>query len=300
MLNLIGNTRHHRGRNQTLHQFDIDTILVATENFFEANRIPHSKTYGSLYKGKLQSGQGIAVSKIHLSDRYECFMKEVPILVMLEHENLSKLLGYCTRETRLFLVYDFAPHTTLDRLMFGWACTTPNWDKRYKILLGVARALLYLHRDAPIRIIHGDVKPGNVLLDENLNPMLSGFLNTRYLDINQTDCYLSTNFLPWRYMAPEYMCYANVSTKADVYSFGVFVLEAIIKHSSSGYSFLLKYIGLLCTQKDAEDRPTMEEVVSMLLDSSSLTPHVAKTREMITRECSNTTSVPVDNYDVDD
>ncbi|KAI3711911.1 hypothetical protein L1987_70460 [Smallanthus sonchifolius] len=108
------------GHNQTLHQFDFDTINVATENFSEANIIPQLRTYDSLYKGMLQNGQGVAVSRIYYSSGYKCFMNEAPILVELEHENLAKLLGYCIEETGVtYLVYEFELHESLDRVMFG-------------------------------------------------------------------------------------------------------------------------------------------------------------------------------------
>ncbi|XP_076943374.1 cysteine-rich receptor-like protein kinase 44 [Bidens hawaiensis] len=134
-------------------------------------------------------------------------MNEVAIPVKLEHENGAKLLGYCTEGTRLFLAYDFALHATLGCLIYDMnfhfemytsslrsllvsiqskecypACTILKWDKRYKIILGVAKALLYLHKDAPIQIVHGDVKPENILLDENLNPALSGFQYARAIN----------------------------------------------------------------------------------------------------------------------
>ncbi|KAI3814845.1 hypothetical protein L1987_14491 [Smallanthus sonchifolius] len=314
-------------QNQTLHQFDLKTISVATENFSEANRISRLKTYDSLYKvnGKLQYGQGIAVAEIYIHDTHERFMNDASILVKLEHENLAKLLGYCIEETGFtLLVYEFALHTSLDRLMFDPECTLLNWDKRYKIILGVARAVLYLHRDAPIQIRHCNVKPGNILLDENMNPILSGFLDTRYIAITET--YLPDIFYPWHYNAPECMYDGNESSKLDVYSLGVLILETISGHSMPHDISLLEYvgrnwlegtlsnitepridvdlssltrffeIGLLCIQKDSEDRPTMEEVVSMLLDCSPLTLPVAKMRAMIIRESSNSNSAPVNDH----
>uniref|UniRef100_A0A251SZT2 non-specific serine/threonine protein kinase n=1 Tax=Helianthus annuus TaxID=4232 RepID=A0A251SZT2_HELAN len=153
----------------------------------QPNDIP---VHYSSYIGKLQNGQGIAVARIYINDAYGRFINEASTLLKLEHENLAKFLGYCIKETRLFLVYDFALPA-----MFDPVSTLLNWDKRYKIILGVARALLYLHREAPTQIIHCDVKPGNILLDKKLNPILLGFLNTRYLDINQTDMHVI--FDPW-------------------------------------------------------------------------------------------------------
>ncbi|KAD2394070.1 hypothetical protein E3N88_41047 [Mikania micrantha] len=257
------------GENQTLRRFDLDTLIVATKNFSEANKISPHKCE-SLYKGKLQNGLSIAVTSSG-TQREEEYMNEASILVKLEHENVAKLLGYCIEGKTWFLVYEFAVLESLDHLMFDPACTLLDWDTRYKIVLGVAKALLYLHKDAPVRVIHCDVKPQNILLDESLNAKLSSFWNARCLAINETDCH------------PSRFC----GTLIDV-------------DSSSMTSFV--EIGLLCVQKDAADRPTMVEVVSMLLDRSSLAHLVAKMRKKIPtkRERSNGISSAVNDNDSHD
>ncbi|KAJ0677346.1 putative protein kinase RLK-Pelle-DLSV family [Helianthus annuus] len=152
----------------------------------------------NMYKGKLQNGQIITVFEPSYGTRHkEYSMNEASILVKLEHENVAKLLGYCIEGTRFFLVYDFPVHAILDHLMFDPECTLLNWDKRYKIILDVARALLYLHRDAPVRVIHCDVKPGNILLDESLSPILSSFWTAKCLAINETNCHVSRIHGTW-------------------------------------------------------------------------------------------------------
>ncbi|XP_076888311.1 putative inactive receptor-like kinase BSK12 [Bidens hawaiensis] len=119
MVMIPSNDKNSGGENQTLHRFDFVTINVATKNFSEANRISQLKTDDSLYKGRLQNGQGIAVARIPFLTKYDCFMEEASILVEFEHENLAKLLGYCIEETYLFFVYHFALNATTDCLMFG-------------------------------------------------------------------------------------------------------------------------------------------------------------------------------------
>ncbi|KAL8242791.1 hypothetical protein R6Q59_013093 [Mikania micrantha] len=321
------------GENQTLRRFDLDTLIVATKNFSEANKISPHKCE-SLYKGKLQNGLSIAVTSSG-TQREEEYMNEASILVKLEHENVAKLLGYCIEGKTWFLVYEFAVLESLDHLMFDPACTLLDWDTRYKIVLGVAKALLYLHKDAPVRVIHCDVKPQNILLDESLNAKLSSFWNARCLAINETDCHPSRFCGTFGYMAPEYLN-GCLSTKADVYSLGVLVMEIITGHRvmpfGISYDSLLKHvernwlkgtlsniidpridvdsssmtsfveIGLLCVQKDAADRPTMVEVVSMLLDRSSLAHLVAKMRKKIPtkRERSNGISSAVNDNDSHD
>ncbi|KAD2393982.1 hypothetical protein E3N88_40959 [Mikania micrantha] len=320
------------GENKTLRRFDLDTLVVATENFSEANKIsPH--TCEPLYKGKLQNGLSIAVAPTSSdTQREKEYMNGASILVKVEHENVAKLLGYCIKGESRFLVYELALLESLDRLMFDPTCTLLNWDTRYKIVLGVAKALLYLHKDAPVQVIHCDVQSGSILLDESLNAKLSCFWNARCLAINKTVCRSFKACKNFGYIAPEYVICGKFSTKTDVYSFGVMVLEIItgrrmmmavgisydyplnqvqrnwfkgtlsniidprIDVDSSSMTSLVE-IGLLCVQKDAADRPTMEEVVSMLLDRSSLALPVEKMREKIitAREFLYGTGSPVDD-----
>ncbi|KAJ0667483.1 putative non-specific protein-tyrosine kinase RLK-Pelle-DLSV family [Helianthus annuus] len=273
-------------------------------------------------------------------------MNEASILVRLEHENVIQFLGYCIHGRKGYLLYDFAPYATLEGLISDPKCNVLDWSKRYNIILGIARALVYLHNYAPTRIIHRAVSPSNIVLDGSLNPKLSGFgLATA---VNETD-YIRVYLIrgTYGYMAPEYRIDACVSTKTDVFSFGVLILEIITGQRSHDLSrfdeaMLFNYVrlgyvmahlclynlysrkymhsnllnqthhflstlplisknwvkgtlpdiidpridgdpvlmtklielGLLCVQRDVAVRPTMEEVVDMLLGSSSLTPHV--------------------------
>ncbi|KAK9060564.1 hypothetical protein SSX86_021269 [Deinandra increscens subsp. villosa] len=319
-----------QGENHILRRFDFDTIRVATENFSEANKVSQVR-FNFMYKGKLQNGQDIAIAESFSNRFVGNHMGEVSILVKCEHENLVKLLGYCIEGPKVFLIYEFASNASISRLLHDPISTHLEWNKLYKIILGVARVLVYLHKHAPIRIIHGNVGSRNILLDESFDPKLSDF---RFATaINETDC-IHVDFFDVfdrtiGYMAPEYYGEGFLSTKADVYSLGVLVLEIIAGHQRRDhflryYSFLQDVyrnwlegtlsniidpridadsssmtrfleIGLLCVQEDAADRPTMEEVVSMLLDSSSLTLPVLKMRARMTREGSSCTNGNVDD-----
>ncbi|KAJ9547202.1 hypothetical protein OSB04_019745 [Centaurea solstitialis] len=295
------------GEDRILCRFDFDTVNVATENFSEANEISHSSYY-EMYKGRLQNGRDIAIviSSIYSKINKE-YMNEVSILVQVEHENLFQLLGYCIDGTKLFLIYEFAPYASLGSLLSDPMCTLLDWNKRYKILLAVAKVLVYLHKHAPIRITHRDLNPNSVLLDESLDPKLSGFGVARSFVINETEVDLHETM--WsEYIEPEYLNHGHLSTKVDVFNFGMMVLETVIRPSSTtgfaNYEMLLKSyvernllegtlldiidprinvdsnmitrfieIALLCTQTEAHaiDRPTMEEVVDMILGNSSPT-----------------------------
>ncbi|GKC95024.1 kinase-like domain-containing protein [Tanacetum coccineum] len=176
-----------------------------------------------------------------------------------------------------------------------------GWDERYKILLGVARVLVYLHKDAPNRIIHLGVTPSRIILDKRMNPKLWNFGKARSYTKTEDQFYYTNRVTGIvQYMAPEYCMHGHLSAKTDVYSFGVVVLETLSGHrvynNTPGINKMLEFvwsnwvegtysnivdprikinadltfmkrvihIGLLCIQ-DAKERPTMEEVVGMLL-----------------------------------
>nr|GEU62925.1 serine-threonine/tyrosine-protein kinase catalytic domain-containing protein [Tanacetum cinerariifolium] len=295
------------GEEKGLYMFTFDALSVATENFSEANKISQ-KLFPLMHKGRLQNGQGIAIAQPNFLNMNEQLMNEVSIPAKLEHENLIQLLGYCIKGTQVFLVYDFAPYASLDSLIFDPVCNLLDWNKRYKILRGVARVLLYLHKYAPIQVIHCDIIPENVLLEESWNPKLSGFSRARCFDINETSSII-VDQVPGTigYIAPEYVKENRLSDKVDVFNFGVLVFETIsgrrtydcisetnknLQHhvcrtqqeGTSSYeidgdltsvSRIIK-IALLCIQEDVDDRPTMEEVVRMLHGRSSLALSVPK------------------------
>nr|XP_043628349.1 receptor like protein kinase S.2-like [Erigeron canadensis] len=320
-----------QGDNQIFRRFDFDTISVATDTFSKANTVLLNR-YDTMYKGRLQNGQAIAIAETSLStpSYIKYYMREVSILINFEHENLVKLLGYCIEGTKMFLVYEFTPHASLDRLIFDPMCTLLDWNIRFKIILGVARVLVYLHKHAPVRIIHGDVKPEKILLNESMAPKLSGFGLAS--PINKTDCMLDNAVHgTLGCIAPGYRRTSHLSTKDDVFSFGVSLLETISGRSTlnqlSKTKHLYEYvwrnwlegtpmnvvdprinmdsslmstfieIGLLCVQANAVDRPTMEEVVGMLHSNSSLTLPVAQMRSRMIRKRSECTNSQVDDYD---
>ncbi|KAI3788462.1 hypothetical protein L2E82_01230 [Cichorium intybus] len=302
------------GENIILRKFEFETINVATENFSQNNKILFWGE-GSIYKGRLENGLDIIARlySIHTEHNYK---NEVEMLVKLEHENLPKLLGYSIEGTQVFLVYEFAFYASLRRMIDDYKCTLLDWNKRNKIILAVARVLLYLHQSGPFRIIHSDINTENILLDESLEPILFDFGIAR-LAINEADCIkLDCVHGTKGYIAPEHHQRFYLSTKADVYSFGVLILETITGGKVSNYyindpttrntmsfkEYVWKnwvegtssniidpkihahlssatrviHIGLLCVQFDPADRPTMEEVVGMLTNSSSFTLPISK------------------------
>ncbi|KAK9060567.1 hypothetical protein SSX86_021272 [Deinandra increscens subsp. villosa] len=290
-----------RSESRKLYKFDVLAISIATEKFCDANKIWQDQN-GSMYKGMLQNGQKVAIKKLYGTIHEHIFSE---LLVKLEHEDLVQLLGYCLEKTASFLVYDFSLCKTLDQFIFDpIMCTLLDWNKRHEMILGVASALLYLHECGPTRIIHVDVRPENILFDENMDPKLSYVESEIYLAINGTDCINVDKICgTMGYMAPEYMVEGCLSPKVDVFGFGLLVLETIsgqrnythfpmtnenfvqyvwknwLKGTNSNITdptidvdtrMISRFIqiGLLCVQADETDRPTMHEVVGMLRSSS--------------------------------
>ena len=153
------------------------------------------------------------------------FVTEVQVIALTHHRNLVRLLGFCNEQNHRLLVYEQMKNGTLYKFLFGEG-DKPSWEFRAKVVLEVARGLSYLHEECDRPIIHCDIKPQNVLLDSNYTAKIADFGLAKLLmkDKSQT----STNARgTMGYMAPEWLKNAPVTTKVDVYSFGVMLLEII-------------------------------------------------------------------------
>ncbi|CAL9087112.1 unnamed protein product [Musa acuminata var. zebrina] len=292
--------------------FDLETLKVATNNFSDANKLGEGG-FGPVYKGVLSDGQEVAVKRLARSSQqgFAELRNEVAFVAKLQHRNLVRLIGFCSEEEKL-LVYEFLPNTSLDKILFAdpTKCGQLNWERRYKIIEGIARGLLYLHEDSRLRIIHRDLKPGNILLDQHMNPKISDFgLSKLLVDQDRSEESASRIVGTNGYIAPEYALLRHVSDKSDVYSYGVLVLEIITGrrisefrgsgHRANLQSYAWKNwnkgkalqivdqnlcgrfqreealrcirTALLCVQENPSKRPTMASVVLMLSSSSMTT-----------------------------
>ncbi|CAF2149318.1 unnamed protein product [Brassica napus] len=295
-------------------QFDFKCIEAATSKFRNTNKLGHGG-FGEVYKGTFPNGTEIAVKRLSKTSGQgeREFKNEVLLVAKLQHRNLVRLLGFCVQGEEKILVYEFLPNKSLNYFLFGDSTKRSqlDWTRRYKIIGGITRGILYLHQDSRLTIIHRDLKASNILLDEDMNPKIADFGMARNFRMDQTEDNTGRVVGTFGYMPPEYVTSGQFSTKSDVYSFGVLVLEIIggkknssFNESDGSISNLVTYvwrlwnndsllelvdpvigdnydkyevircvhIGLLCVQENPTDRPTMLTIFQMLTHTSVTLP----------------------------
>ncbi|XP_038895963.1 receptor-like serine/threonine-protein kinase SD1-8 [Benincasa hispida] len=218
-------------------EMPITVLEAATENFSISNKIGEGG-FGLVYKGKLPSGQEIAVKKLaeRSGQGLQEFKNEVIFISQLQHRNLVKLLGFCIHEEDILLIYEYLPNKSLDCFLFDdQRRSILNWSMRIDIIIGITRGLLYLHQDSRLRIIHRDLKAANILLDSGMKPKISDFGMARIFGEDQTETKTKRVVGTYGYMPPEYVIDGYFSVKSDVFSFGVVVLEIISGKKNKGF-----------------------------------------------------------------
>ncbi|CAI0431199.1 unnamed protein product [Linum tenue] len=225
----LGSGSGKRTYHQDLSFFSLSSISAATDDFSPANKLGHGG-FGIVYKGQLPDGQEIAVKVLSKNSGQgtEEFENEAELIAKLQHRNLVKLLGCCIEHHQQMLVYEYLANRSLDSVLFDETRKVSlDWNKRYNIMVGIARGILYLHQDSRLRVIHRDLKTSNILLDADMNPKISDFGTARMFkgDVlgDRTHRIVGT----YGYMSPEYAVLGHFSTKSDVFSFGVVLLEII-------------------------------------------------------------------------
>ncbi|XP_074313414.1 G-type lectin S-receptor-like serine/threonine-protein kinase At1g11330 [Silene latifolia] len=237
--------------------FEWSTLLTATNNFSLANKLGQGG-FGTVYKGVLTDGQKFFVKRLQTGTSEYQFRNEVDAISKLQHNNLVKLLGCCMEGEEKLLVYEFMPNNSLDSILFDpEASRNLFWEKRFDIILGICRGLLYLHIDSRVKIIHRDLKTGNVLLDGDLNPKISDFGMARICRTNRDGANTGRAAGTPGYMSPEYAMQGHFSERSDVFSLGVMLLEIISGRSNRSlgaeggivaYPYYLCLLFLLVTQ----------------------------------------------------
>ncbi|KAG6784119.1 hypothetical protein POTOM_009804 [Populus tomentosa] len=183
-----------------------------------------------VYKGCLPDGKELAVKILKPSeDVLKEFVLEIEIITTLHHKNIISLSGFCFEDKNLLLVYDFLPRGSLEENLYGNKKDplTFGWNERYKVALGVAEALDYLHSCSAQPVIHRDVKSSNILLSDDFEPQLSDFGLAKWAPTSSSHIICTDVAGTFGYLAPEYFMYGKVNKKIDVYAFGVVLLELL-------------------------------------------------------------------------
>jgi serine/threonine protein kinase len=260
--------------------------------------------FGTVFKGTLRSGRLVAIKMLGKSKTNgQDFINEVATIGRIHHVNVVQLIGFCVEGSKRALVYEFMPNGSLNKYIFlPEVSTLLSYDKMYDIALGVARGIEYLHQGCDMQILHFDIKPHNILLDENFTPKVSDFGLAKLYPANDSIVSLTAARGTLGYMAPElfYKNIGGISYKADVYSFGMLLMEmagrrkninASAEHSSQLYFPTWVYdqlnngnniemeeatdeekeigkkmiiVALWCIQMKPSDRPSMNKVIQML------------------------------------
>jgi serine/threonine protein kinase len=183
--------------------------------------------FGSVYKGSLADSTAIAVKMLDgFRQGEKHFRAEVSSIGIIQHVNLVKLIGFCCEGNKRLLVYEYLPYHSLDVHLFQRSVTFLNWKTRYQVSLGVARGLAYLHESCRECIIHCDIKPQNILLDASFTPKIADFGMAKLMQRDSSRA-LTTMRGTIGYLAPEWLSGVAITTKVDVYSYGMVLLEII-------------------------------------------------------------------------
>ncbi|KAL2527415.1 PR5-like receptor kinase [Abeliophyllum distichum] len=263
--------------------------------------------YGSVYKGKLRSGRDVAVKLLGKNKgNGQDFINEVATIGRIHHVNVVRLVGYTADMSKWALVYDFMPNGSLERYLSCQQGETNSlsWEKKHTIALGVARGIEYLHRGCDMQILHFDIKPHNILLDQNFTPKVSDFGLAKSYPTGNSIVTITAARGTIGYVAPELInrSIGAVSYKADVYSFGMLLMALVglnsdcIQNTEQSSQYFpdwiydrfnkgkdieigdadeygyeertitrkMTIVALWCIQMNPVDRPSMSKVVEML------------------------------------
>ncbi|XP_035831844.1 G-type lectin S-receptor-like serine/threonine-protein kinase SD1-1 [Helianthus annuus] len=186
--------------------FSLSKISRATDDFSVNNKLGEGG-FGPVYKGVLEGGQEIAVKRLSKSSRQGLleFENEVICIAKLQHRNLVKLLGYCIQGDDKMLIYEYMPNKSLDSFLFdGSRKLLLDWPQRFQIIHEIARGLLYLHQDSRLKVVHRDLKAGNILLDHQMHPKISDFGLARMFKEEQSEATTKRVVGTLGYISPEY------------------------------------------------------------------------------------------------
>ncbi|PKI58678.1 hypothetical protein CRG98_020944 [Punica granatum] len=245
--------------------FSYSELELATDGFSQENFLAEGG-YGSVHRGVLADSQVVAVKqhKLASSQGDREFCAEVEVLSCAQHRNLVTLIGFCIEDGRRLLVYEYICNGSLDSHLYGCDNRDPlDWPARQKIAVGAARGLRYLHEECRVGcIVHRDVRPNNILLTHDFEPLVGDFGLARWQPDGDTG--VETRVIgTFGYLAPEYAQSGQITEKADVYSFGIVLLDLVTGRKAMDIN---RPKGQQCLSEWA--RPLLERrAISELIDS---------------------------------
>lgn len=244
-------------------RFTYAEMKKATRNF---KQVIGKGGFGTVYKGELDDGRVVAVKRLEgiLQGDAE-FWAEVSIIGKINHKNLVKLWGFCAEKKHKILVYEFVKNGSLDKILFSNSSEPLGLEQRYEIAVGTAKGLSYLHEECLEWVLHCDVKPQNILLDEDLEPKVADFgMSKLFREMNETG--FSRVRGTRGYLAPEWMMDQKIDAKADVYSYGIVLLELVSGKAASNFQSSSicrdsRYSNLVSWMIDSVEKGKMENVI---------------------------------------
>ncbi|KAJ3671092.1 hypothetical protein LUZ60_008518 [Juncus effusus] len=250
------------------HWFTLRDLEHASGRFSKENVIGEGG-YGIVYRGRLINGTDVAIKKLlnNLGQAEKEFRVEVEAIGHVRHKNLVRLLGYCVEGIHRILVYEYVNNGNLEQWLHGAMRQRGvlTWEARMKIVLGIAKALAYLHEAIEPKVVHRDIKSSNILIDEDFNGKLSDFGLAKLLGAGKS--HITTRVMgTFGYVAPEYANTGLLNEKSDVYSFGVLLLEAVTGRDPVDYGrppnevHLVEWLKVMVGSRRAEEvvDPDME------------------------------------------
>ncbi|GLJ39211.1 hypothetical protein SUGI_0799950 [Cryptomeria japonica] len=283
-------------------KFRLKELTSATHNFDKKYKLGEGG-FGSVYRGLLSNKTPVAVKRVSDNSHQglQEFLAEITIISRLRHKNLVRILGWCHEDGELLLVYDLMPNGSLDKLIFKMDNKNEvlDWDRRYRIVSGVASALLYLHEECEQQVLHRDLKASNVMLDSEYNARLGDFGLARLIEHDKNSYTTTAVAGTPGYIAPECFHTGRATIESDVFSFGAVALEVacgrrprmesqqihlvdwvwglyrenrlldaadtrLAQKFDRDEMLCMLQLGLACSHPNSQERPTMRQVLQIL------------------------------------
>ena len=239
-------------------RFSFEELKVATENFC---RKLGEGGFGSVFEGTLRDGTKVAVKRLDgVGQGKKEFLAEVETIGSIHHIHLVRLIGFCAEKSYRLLVYEYMCNGSLDKWIFYKDHENAlDWQTRRRIITDIAKGLSYLHEECRQKIVHLDIKPQNILLDQEFNAKVSDFGLSKLIDRNQTQVMTRMRGTPG-YLAPEWLT-SLITEKADVYSFGVVVMEIVCGRKNLDYALPEECSHLISLLQDKVKENRLSDVI---------------------------------------